>query len=881
MGKRWYVAILAILTMVFSYHPAPAHAQHLDCTFSYTWTNTVGTPEGISFFQTPQQQNTPFNPLTRPDNQYVAPDYSVPVGAWRIISQNFSSDELCTPTQVSAVWYRGTGNTGGIGIDTSMDGINWTNQITTPLGFGAGGQYTYTWNNPSAISFYHIRVTLLHYLPRLYSFSMTSPPPEETTLIKPLTNSHELSMTMPQDEPYYANYVLGVSTTAGLPVHAPADGAIMKIEPLTIDVCDSLGLYECYAGDYALDLSTAYSVSVRTNEGDELIYVVANAPRYIKNEVNITGGCVLGETIRTNNNNRGASIATDGNDNLLDRFTLAPADNAEPCWDGEEQLNCEGGESRLNLVYAGAQKSAGVTFDNTTITIPSGGRMYALLALPSNQRVYAEIVASGDAMIAQFGTRVETATLTNDLSTITFGWTFINPDQGDFSTVSLQNTGATPLKITDICVAYESNNDPDDPDNPNPPPLPPPPSECYFFNNSFQFGASGWDINSTSYNAVPGGGSLSIANDGKIAQHVSLYLGDAPITMYTLTMEVGLWYNQPYDPEDYLSSEPEIVQFFYDFLAETESIGTVTIPQFYDAIVENRRVTLSVQIPLAFATENNFIISVDMDNMTLAQGLRGVTIYNVCLSPDDGIWHGHDPGGDGGNDWVAENCESPSSMQVTGDILGTVAALANFARNTLQEFVGCYLMRAVNGLYAQTRNGVSAGKFAGDWVGNELVPYASGYMSNLFTIGGGGTTFNASSLTQLIGTLGSMPSDIFSLGLWVLANFFGFLIQIIQNLSLIFEAMVEFFTTILNIGNEIIGVWNSTAAMAMPGIDDCSIAPETKVRCIIFWIMENTILGQPYGFLIIPLITSGLTIIALRSLLSEVWALVKRILAFI
>jgi hypothetical protein len=868
MGKRWYVmGILSlILVGLFAYHPMPLMAQHLDCTFSHAWTNTVGTPDGISFFQTPQQQNTPFNPLTRPDNQYVAPDYSVPVGAWRIISQNFSSDELCTPTLVSAVWYRGTGNTGGIGIDTSMDGINWTNQITTPLGFGAGGQYTYTWSNPNSISFYHIRVTLLHYLPRLYSFSMTSPPPDETTLIKPLTNTTETSMS---DVEYASgvSYVQSQSATNFVPVHAPADSVVMDIAPLNIDRCNAYNIPNCVVdGGYSVDLANTYIVGLRSYEGDEFSYIVSNAPKYLKTDLAIQGGCVMGETFRTNTPNLSATLASDGTDELLSRFTLAPNDGATSCLGEEDEIVCQLGDERMAFIYANSSKSPGVTYDGTVIRIPPGGTIAGTVALPSNERVYGEIVASGQSAVVRFGSQVQSVSLSSNFQSVVFGWRYVN-EPTDFSVISLDNTGTGEMVISDICVAFESDNPPQT-DEPEYPPAPP---TCYFYNYTFNLGDAGWQISDTFEFRDS---QVNMYHQSEIGQRVVLNPGNDVPTYYTLTVKASVWHIPPYSlaPDDLQSFS----LYYRDVAGNSQDLGDdVTLTQMYESSITGQGyVTLTTQIPILVPSDWNLLIGADTSGLTGAIGLKGISIHEVCLSSDDGIWHGYEPTPD--ENIFAEECTPPAQLANLDSILWMLPAFAYYVQDVLEDVIGCRLMRVMNGVFSQVKAQGLIAKHTADWVGGQAVPYMGGYLANMFNFGNG-VNFDAGDLTSIFSSIATIPSDFFSLLAWVTTTFFGILARIVQNFVTIFRALVEFIQTIIAIGNELIRAWNDTTATTLPGVDDCQIAPETKTRCIIFWILENTILGQPYGFLIVPVITSSLMIVALANLYVQVKRLINKV----
>lgn len=694
----------------------------------------------------------------------------------------------------------------------------------------------------------------------------------DTPLIRPLLDSDDEALTEQTDPPFFSPYVLARGGSGGLPVHAPADAVVMGITPLSLQQCRVVGIDDCYAADVSLDLASSYVVALRLIDDDsELLYVVDNAPAYLKNEATITGGCVMGQTIRTNNPTVGVALATRGQANLLDRYTLAPSANAPPCVE-EENIVCEGGSSRMNLVWLGAQKSAGVVYDQTVITIPAGGRMFALLALPADQRVYAEIVVAGQSLVATFGTRVETKTLNDQLTTITFGWVYIVPDNGSFSTIEVRNTGTGNLTISDICIAYESNNDPDDPDNPNPPDMPPPPSACYFYNNSFALGDVGWQINATQMNTPPGGGLLSIGEGGEIAQQVALFLGANPTKSFTLTLTIGLWYTSyiPVPTGDDMELTYSIEDSVY------EPIDTITMSEFYESVISNTTITISTDIVIDASIDTNLVIRVGYFGVSPVDGLKGVNIYRACLAPVDGVWDGYEPieGDDG---WLEEDCGEIPEASDTGDVGQNIITAGRTIVTALRYFLGCQLIRATNGIYAQVLSGAVAGVYASNWVGEELVPYVSGYLNNSFNFGANGVGFDSSGLTGIFETIGTMPSNFFELLLWVITTFFGILIRIIQNLGTIFSAIIEFIKSIINIGNEIISAWNTTAAASMPGLDDCQVSPETKTRCVTFWIMENTILGQPYGVLIIPLIVSALTIIALLNLFVQVRQLIGRV----
>ncbi len=133
----------------------------------------------------------------------------------------------------------------------------------------------------------------------------------DTALIRPLLDDDETAFYEQTDPPFYIPYVMSRANTAGRPVHAPADAVVMGITPLSLQQCRNIGIEDCYADVYSLDLSSSYVVSLRLIEdGSELLYVVDDAPVYLKTEATITGGCVMGETIRTNNPTNAITIAT-------------------------------------------------------------------------------------------------------------------------------------------------------------------------------------------------------------------------------------------------------------------------------------------------------------------------------------------------------------------------------------------------------------------------------------------------------------------------------------------------------------------------------------------------------------------------------------------
>lgn len=874
MGKSWYVTILTVfVVVVFAYH-SPTVAE--SCAINATWVSVVGTPDNVSFSEKLPSTST-YIPLVRANNANLAPSGFQANQYWEI-TQTYQTATPCTPISAKFRWKRENTNSGAGRIETSDDGMTWTIRASNSIALNTSASFTQeiTWTNTTNVSYRYIRMAAGSSAPRILTMYIDS---EDvfTPLIRPVTNGDEISLTMPQDPPYYANYVMTVSDEAGRPVHAPIDSTVMGITKLTAEHCDMLGLYECYANEYPIDISRAYLVSLRTTDGAELLYIVDNAPNYLQLEANITGGCVMGQTTRTNSD-VGLAVATDGTEDLLTRFTLAPSDEAEPCVSGETNLVCEGGESRLNTIFIASQKSAGVVMDGSAIIVPPGGRMHGLLALPMNERVYIEVVAGGESAIVQFGTRVENVAFTEQLNVIVFGWSYVVPDVGNNSTVSLTNTGSIPLTISDICVAFESKNDPDDPDNPNPPPLPPQPTSCYFFNPSFDLGDSGWQINATDYNTPTGQGLLSIAEGGQIAQHVQLYVGDLPITTYVLTLEVGLWYDLPYVP----SQTGDDMEFFVTLdPIPLDEFAVVTALDFYKAIANNETITLTTELPLEVAFDTNLVIGVGYFGAVPVDGLLGVHIYSACLEPSDGIWHGYEPGENdlNGNGWLDEHCDQPAKFQTTGDVAETVVGLGNFIYASLKEFVGCQLIRATNGIYAQVRNTGLMGKYTGDWIGGELMPYIGGYLGNMFTFGSGGLDPN--SLLNAFNLFNNVPTNIFELGLWVVANFFTMIGRVLTNLGTIVQAIIDFFRTLINIGNELTRAWTETTAQTMPGIDDCQFSPETKSRCVMFWIMENTLLGEPYGTLIIPVMVSALTIVILGWLYIKVRELIGRVVSMI
>lgn len=873
MGKRWYViGILAMLTVVFAYHPAPVFASSKPCGINYTWLNVAGTPDRVQFWETDYSTTTPFLPLSRNDNSYIQ-GVKFQENTGYLIAQTYTTTWDCTPRSVQMIWRRGNTNSASALIETSPDGITWTTRATQSVSVGgvANVNLTLTWTNTTSVTYRYVRTRVFHSAGRIASFYIDSDPAPETQLIKPLTNTDEYSM----DDFTVGTYTHVKSETIlnFKPVHAPADSVVMGIEPLTVDICNGLNMPNCNAGGaYSIDLSNTYVVYLRTYENDELSYIVANAPNYLKTEEPILGGCIMGETFRTTDPTKSATISTDGTDYLLSRYTLAPNDEATPCYvegQDEDDIVCQLGTERMAFIYNNAQKSNGVTYDGTVIRIPVGGSMFQAVALPQNERVYAEIVASGTSAKITFGQDVQFVDLSDTLQPTIFDWRYVTRDIGTLTTIAIENTGNTEITISDICVAFESDNPPDS----NEPELPPQPPTCYFYNHSFDLALAGW---SSSDDFVTSRGRLYLPFDGTISQLVNIYPGQTPPTYYDLTVSFSLWTaptfsSDPLDPANI--SEITVFYRYPDGASLDQEIGEpTTVHTIYSYQFQySEPFTLSTQIPVVAAMDGNFTLSVAID--TPMTGLEGILVNSVCLQPNDGNWYGYEPTPEA--QLVTEQCEAPEDL-VGNESNMLIMMLARHIRDSLQEFIECKLMKAVNGLYAQTRAAGLIARATGDWVGQQAVPYVGGYLANMFDFGNG-VNFDAGDLTSIFNSIATIPNDFFGLLAWVTTTFFGILARIVQNFVTIFRALIEFIQTLISIGNEIIRVWRDTTASALPGLDDCQIAPETKTRCIIFWMLENTILGQPYGYLIVPVITSALVIVALSNLYVQVKRLINKV----
>lgn len=705
----------------------------------------------------------------------------------------------------------------------------------------------------------------------------------------PLKSTDEVSITDNNGN------TVATATRPFLPVHAPYGGTVTSITPLDSDDCTGLGVSSITCSTISQSGSSLVTLSL----SDGLSYQYIMVASYISEGDTITQGCVMGESTQS----IGLVVSTIP----ITYFTDDPPENAQNCKDMPSPDRClNDGLSNESAWY----KQGTVTWGDEVI-LGIGGRIYQIMAIPANSRARLTIMAKGGQVIARLGNSTTSIVLADDAYTsIQIPFDYHEPNLADFYEISVRNNGGSDTYISSVCLDIEDdqngeNGGGDDytiPDNP-----------CYFrdfgFSDTTEWALTGGAEYDTGWVIIPSGGG--------VAQMVALHA-----TEWSLSVDIALIYDDTFD-FDANASESIQVSFVFplDNPPTYNDLPVVTVGDIGDDVAYR----IDTNFTITENDEGDFYIEISYPTLS---GLDGIAITRACLRPSDGDWGDNPPPDDGLP--FSEYCEVISPPR--GD---NVAQWIRWHWHNLSQFFECDLMVTLNNTYGLLRWFQAVLMLFMQWFG-DLGVWLNGHFQNVITAilaGDSITTYEMPSNVDAGGFGISFPSglsgiqsepdspqsgescnwyDVFCHGrnlvggvinfaggilsdvVSVLVNFIGALLaQIVDLITLGYRTYIEPIVNLWNdfwaiIGqvkdtivyiiegeNNFVSMWNDTEPVPPPGLQDCSEFPETKTLCLIYLVIDNTLLSGDWGALIIPLLSSIIGIFGLQMIIANFMQLVR------
>jgi hypothetical protein len=723
----------------------------------------------------------------------------------------------------------------------------------------------------------------------------------------------------PIEEPFPAEpplEVTAISRSVGDPVFSAAPGTVLVVERvdppgfacrrviITGDPCIILVPDEIHDEQnadyyYKLDLENAYYVVVSFGDDDELVYLVGDAPDYVEEGQEIEGGCIIGETLPllnlipfdisniqlgggppeaelelTPDVANGITIVawndpgTDEYQRLYPRLTEYPNPEAPPCGLDPRLANCLG-DADLTDVTAWDMNGL-VTFNDPGFTLTNN-----LASLSTEMRLdededYSMAItarllspANESSIRLTLGETVQTTTITADIGSLN---SYLIPvdshvaDLGSFWTVSVELLGTTSIKVESICVTAAEYD--------------PPVSPCYFVNNHFNYGVTGWTV---SEGVIQRDGSIAVPSEGTFAQDIELP-SDTPPDEFNLSVDVYIWLEPgaTIDREDVTSTvalEYQIDSGDFEPLLGPASTETTTFSEF--ALASERQagtvgiVTFSVVITIMDDLEGLLTIRPTVD--TEVEGVLGVGIDSACID------------GDFTNigDEIAAGCQEPVRPQT--ELLSDWTV---WHWRHLNRFFTCELMILLRAMYAvmldgyhlmgwQGRYWMATGFVISSWMSHDLFPWLGGHFANMAHSSIINTEGGANFFDFLIALLQHVIGPIVDLIVGIIQQIADLLGTII---NLILSLIVGFFTQVFSLLQYILGLFgvlingiSNATPTPPPGFPDCSGDPRISPICIVFWMLENTVFEPDTpGAFIIPVIVSLGTIMLILWAIAEI-----------
>lgn len=462
----------------------------------------------------------------------------------------------------------------------------------------------------------------------------------------------------------------------------------------------------------------------------------------------------------------------------------------------------------------------------------------------------------------QLGSEVTTSTITVGVGVpqqFLIPATIREPDVGDFYTVAIHNSGDVPIKINAACV---TEGDPSLA-----------PNACYFFNPSFDLGASGWTAGGgVSFNSEFG--VARVPSGETIAQFVHLFPDETAPHLYRFTVETGLWTEPSYVIGE--NDETSTVEIEFDW---PEGIGFVNLEDVADGVeavtfrkYALRQNSITFETYLSVAAETQGILVVQPTITTADTEVLGLTLRSMCIY---GPYPNQLPD-QGSNPPFIESC-----TRVAKPDNELLSSWISYQWASLNNFFQCQLMALLNRMYKLAvdtyrligwlgRWTQSLITYGFTWFANQMLPWLNGHFRNMsggtiVTTEGGGASFwdvllalINQILSPIINLIVGLVNMAASLVLTIVTAIVSLVVSVITTILSLFGLLIALLTSVIS------SYQNATPAV-IPGAPNCT-DPQSSGFCIANWVLENTIFSGP-GAAIIPVI------IAIGSILFLLWAI--------
>jgi len=679
-----------------------------------------------------------------------------------------------------------------------------------------------------------------------------------------------------------------------------------------------------YKHRYWLDTTDVYVVTLQIADSQKIQYLVRNAPDYVLVGDDVESGCVLGETIPLTTipsqaTNFPAISAVSGavafvvsgpigwaagaaaviaglasvfipgatpDSTAMGYTTLSLYDEADTIQELASQLtveptnddHCAGTGQYANCLasnptFTQAGKnwvaSGNVEWNEPGVTLDPGESITSAINLSSTGDYTVTAFAQGENGAAG-EIRIFLGSNT-EKSPAPLEWTSVQlttepvgaPDAGAFWTLGVQNTGTARLQIASLCVTDGAPNLG--------------PNSCYFNNQSFVDGVSGWD---TTEGVEPVDEGLNVPDDGVISQNVHLLpLPGGPAT-YKLVIRGDWWYNGTFD---YVSEAEAIASVKYEWPDGTGYQDMVPINITGNLAYGAGQLAYIAEIEVSAETDD--LMNIKVQTTTAGDmGVLGIRITDACLSTING---GPFPGqgGDGAPPPIDVTCNYVSRPQTNDP-----AAWLNWHWAKSEQFFTCKLMVLLNKMYVlgqqsytlagwQARYAQSTLKMWSAWLGGQFFPWFSGHLRNI-AIGQVTTVYETGgTCSDIFCVLNTLISGILTpinnivntvLGLiTTAANLFLTVLTGIIGVGLAFLTRIfEVFNQAVQLLAGIATAYNTATPVTIEGMPTCSVDPDSSMLCRVIWILDNTMLGGRWGVLFV-------LILSILSIHLIIWAIAE------
>lgn len=713
------------------------------------------------------------------------------------------------------------------------------------------------------------------------------------------------------------------------PVYAAASGTVTSIRPMTSADCNaSLGSCYALFGDdvssvfdifdgYVLEylISDVFIVTIEIAPGHNLQYWVTNPTAYVRVGAVVNQGCALGESIpiihhelpfsaipnllwqifagqwgldlttvfnwfghvprfqpppQTEFTLMNASIVIEGQLVLLpvyNQLTEYAEDEPRAC--DYQPSACLNADPELKSPNYWTMVGGVDFFNGGGVSLNPGSGIYAQLSLDPNTNYIVEVWGRGitgtGRYSLQLGQTLQTFTVGTDFQQGIIPEAVHLPDLGLFYTLSLANTGTSPIFIQSICVREPGAGGYL-------------PNTCYFANPSFDGlpASQGWSVSGmVNDGLVPG--EIIMYDGDTISQNAQLYPNGVDPHIYFVTVtatvggadfatlsadntsDVGFIWSYELDGDDFVAPNSSNMYPVSGFFSGVPN-GITLLP--------NYEIVFFAYVTVADFTNSPFTIEAVIDSTNPNLFLR---VRHVCI--DDPFSHHDEP-----DAWIPPPPFAPNCVGISPPQGNEVSAWTFYLWSNLDRFFKCDLMILLNKMHDtaqkaftlmgwQMRYWQSVLMTVTKWLGSDLFGWLGGHFRNI-AIGQVTTIESAPGATLwdvllalinlVLGPIVEAVREIITVVMGIISQAVNLLLTLIQGIISFVLALLLQILNLLTLAQSllasIIGSYNNATPTAIPGMPDCSINQQAHWWCIGMWILTNTIFSGT-GAAIIPLIT--------------------------